>query len=205
MLLSIAGLKGGVGKTTLAACLALEGMSRGMRVLAIDLDPAGGLKGLFDAAAAMGHRVPPLAAVGAHGPTATWLEALAEGFDLAVLDCPPGDRDFLETALLASDVALLPTTPAQVDLFGLVRTGAVVRRMVRRNPRLHARVVLRARETAADRAAMWAQLRRVRIPVLETPVPTQTPAFIRNEDPTPVRGLLDEIADVPGPVAAALN
>lgn len=191
MLLCVAGLKGGVGKTTLAAQLATQGLARGLRVLAIDLDPARGLGDVMDAAATMGHRVPPTAALGPHAPTATWLQALARGFELTIIDCPPGDRETLQMALAAADLAVLPTTAAHVDLLGLSRTATVVRRARRSNRGLLARVALRDGANA-DGAASRLHLRQLRIPVLHMP-------SARDDE------LLDRLRAVPPAEVATLN
>ena len=110
---TLASLKGGTGKTTLAAALAVEAERQGERVAIIDTDAQGSLAEWFNARAA---ETPSYARVTlADLPSAT--QRLREaGFTVAIIDTPANDRSALRAALGVSDAALIPVRPSPNDL-----------------------------------------------------------------------------------------
>jgi chromosome partitioning protein len=112
--------KGGAGKTTLAASLAVAAAQAGERVIALDLDPQASLArwGKYREAANApnkvmvepleSERLPRLRAV---------LEGLADvGFTLAVFDTAGSDRAATHFVTEAADICLLPTRPTRLDV-----------------------------------------------------------------------------------------
>jgi chromosome partitioning protein len=112
--------KGGAGKTTLAASLAVAAASAGEKVIAVDLDPQASLVRWGErreAASAPnrvviepleGERLPRLSAI---------LEGLAGvGFTLAVFDTAGADRAAARLMAQAVDLCLLPARPTRVDV-----------------------------------------------------------------------------------------
>lgn len=108
--------KGGAGKTTLAAALAVAAAESGETVVALDLDPQGSLAAWGDDRNADtpavdrldDDRLPRLPAI---------LEGLAKaGMTLAILDCPGVASTATNLAIKASDLCLLPTRPTRLDI-----------------------------------------------------------------------------------------
>lgn len=108
--------KGGAGKTTLAASLAIAASQAGERVVALDLDPQGSLF------AWSGHRkasTPDVDRLDA-GKLARLPEILrslaTKGYTLAVLDCPGIANTGTNAAMAAADLCIIPTRPTRLDI-----------------------------------------------------------------------------------------
>lgn len=115
MILSVLSQKGGVGKTTLAIHLAAELARRGSRVLLIDTDPQASA---LDWAASRTAE-PLFSVVGI--PRAVLhreVPALAGGYDHVVIDGPPQVADITRSAIMASDMVLIPVQPSAFDVWG---------------------------------------------------------------------------------------
>ena len=114
MIIGILNQKGGVGKTPLAVNLAAAMQRQGGRVLLIDADPQGSA---LDWAAA--REEPPLFAV-VGLPRATLHKEIAvigEGYDHIVIDGPPRVTDLARSAIMASDLVLIPVQPSPYDIW----------------------------------------------------------------------------------------
>jgi chromosome partitioning protein len=148
--------KGGTGKTTTVRTLADVLRRRGMRVLAVDLDPQGNLSDYFDvppeaqptigdvlmgratmAEAAHDGVVPAnltlaeaeLALAGKMGRELTLRRALAgvaDAWDLVLIDCPPSLGLLTVNALVAADHALLTAEAQYFALQGVEQALEVV-------------------------------------------------------------------------------
>jgi chromosome partitioning protein len=121
----LASQKGGPGKTTLAAHLAVvaEQEGSGPAVL-IDTDPQGSLAAWWNSRAA---DTPALAsATLAELPTK--LQALAAaGFRLAVIDTPPAITAAIRDVVTLADLVLIPTRPSPHDLRAVGSTVDIAR------------------------------------------------------------------------------
>jgi chromosome partitioning protein len=127
MIIGVLNQKGGVGKTTLAIHLAAAFAHRGRRVLLLDADPQGSALD-WDAARA----AEPLFTV-LGKPTATLhrdMAALAADFDCVVIDGPPRVDDIARSAILASDVVLIPVQPSPYDVWAAEDIVKLVREAV---------------------------------------------------------------------------
>lgn len=110
----LASQKGGAGKTTLAAHLAIEAerVGAGPAVL-IDTDPQGSLAAWWNSRQA---DTPALAAAKLADLPAK-LEALAAaGYKLAVIDTPPAITGAIRDVVKLADLVLIPTRPSPHDL-----------------------------------------------------------------------------------------
>ena len=160
MIVALLNQKGGVGKTTLALHLAGRWSREGKRVIVIDADPQG--SALDWSAQRARESAPRLFAVVGLARDTLHREApdLARGADHVIIDGPPRVASLLRSALLATDLVLIPAQPspfdgwASAEMLRLLEEARVFR------PGLAARFLLNrcaartviARETADDLA-----------------------------------------------------
>lgn len=114
MVIGLLNQKGGVGKTTLSVGLAAELARRGNQVLLIDADPQG--SALDWAAAREGEPLFPVIGL----PRATVhkeIRQVGQGYDYVLIDGPPRVTDLARSAIMASDVVLVPVQPSPYDLW----------------------------------------------------------------------------------------
>jgi len=106
--------KGGVGKSTLSICLAASLARSGARVLLIDADPQGSA---LDWAAA--RQSPPLfTVVGFPRPSIhKEIGQMGKGYDHIIIDGPPRVTDLARSAIMASDVVVIPVQPSPYDIW----------------------------------------------------------------------------------------
>ena len=121
--------KGGSGKTTVAASLAVAAAEAGERVIALDLDPQGSLAAWGDG------RTADAPAVDRLGPDRLpdlpkILKALdQEGYTLAVLDTAGVASTGGNLAMQAADLALIPARPSRLDLQATMPTIETLMRL----------------------------------------------------------------------------
>lgn len=115
MRLALVNLKGGVSKTTSAVYLATAFARRG-KTLLVDSDPQGSSLSWTEDAEADGDEL-GFAVVGL--PTRDLHKKLAKvagDYEHVVIDTPPGDAAITKAALMASEVAVVPLSPAAMDI-----------------------------------------------------------------------------------------
>ena len=166
LVITIAQRKGGAGKTTLAAQLAVTWAQSGAQVAVLDIDPQGSLAAWvelrrarlganavgFDFAALPGWRA------------ASWIEEQARRTDLIVIDNPPHAETEAQIAVRAAGLVIIPVQPSPLDLWATEATLKMVR-----DERRRALVVLNRvppRSTLTDHVA--AELARSGAPVAAT-------------------------------------
>lgn len=114
MIISLLNQKGGVGKTTLAVHLAAAFALQGKRVMLVDADPQG--SALDWAASRDGDESFPV--IGLPKPTLhKELPKLAADYDLIVIDGAPRVYDVARSAIMASDIVLIPVQPSPYDVW----------------------------------------------------------------------------------------
>ena len=172
-IITLVNQKGGPGKTTLTMHLAGELARRGERVLIADADPQG--TATRWAAAAPDETPFPAAIAGLGRAEATLHRELLKyltAFDWIVVDCPPSaDSPLSQSALLVSDLALVPVIPSPPDLWAGVAIRRVLENVMAINEALVARLVVNQRKPHTRLAARTQELLpRYGIPVLETQI-----------------------------------
>ncbi len=117
----VAKQKGGVGATTLARELGVAAAAAGKRVVFVDLDPQGTLRGWWNRRTE-GHDGDPNPALAAPAPSqmaAAIDELRSAGTDICIIDTPPSVHPFLAGVMQFADLILLPTRPTTDDLDAL--------------------------------------------------------------------------------------
>jgi len=109
--------KGGAGKTTLATHLAGELAVEGFRVVLIDADPQGSASDWAERRAQSALK----RLYGVYGLAREILHAevpqIAQTADFVIIDGPPRSAAITRSALLASDLALIPVQPSAYDIW----------------------------------------------------------------------------------------
>jgi len=147
--------KGGVGKSTLAASLAAHWHHRGLRVLAVDLDPQGTLQDWAAIAETAGLEGP--AVIGIADNVRTTVPPLAASHDITILDCPGRMGRRLAGALMIADCAVVPVPPGAPDAWALGRVLEKISEAQELRPDLRAAVVVnRAIRTRVAQATVEA-------------------------------------------------
>lgn len=117
--------KGGSGKTTLAANLAVAAALAGRATVLLDADPQA------SAVRLLGERASPTGPVVqdcGYGALERALRAAGRGgAEICVVDTPPGIEQALLAAAGLADVALAPVRPTAPDLQALAATAAALR------------------------------------------------------------------------------
>ena len=115
--LTVAQQKGGSGKTTIVASLAVEFQRRGLRVALLDTDPQGSLGRWFlsrrDRQADAGMEFSTASAWG----VSYECEKLKKLADIVLVDTPPKVDADLRPALREADLILVPVAASMVDLW----------------------------------------------------------------------------------------
>jgi chromosome partitioning protein len=123
---AVIALKGGSGKTTVAAHLALAAHLRGVPTLLADTDPQQSSHHVLGAREAPG---PACVATQSSKLLSAQFAAAGLHKELLIVDTPAGAVEDLGEALALSDLAIMVVRPTLLDLAGLARTLSIVRRL----------------------------------------------------------------------------
>ncbi len=123
--ITITNTKGGVGKTAVAANLALSALAVSRRVLLVDADPQGSL---VDFLAVRDEALPsPAFQAITHSRIHHEIDDLAVGFDYIFIDAGGRDSPVVRSAIAAADRILVPITPTASAVWALQQTLALLR------------------------------------------------------------------------------
>ncbi|HTK34150.1 MAG TPA: AAA family ATPase [Caulobacteraceae bacterium] len=124
--IAVIGRKGGSGKTTIAAHLAIGLQLRGRTVVLADTDPQRSAMDVMD-----GRKTPGPQAVVTTGPKlfALQVATVRDGVGALVIDTPAVLEEGVLHAVALSDLALLVVRPTFLDLAAAIRTSDIVRRL----------------------------------------------------------------------------
>lgn len=127
--LVLASQKGGAGKTTLAAHIAVAAELAGAGpVVLLDTDPQGSLSAWWNSREA----ATPALASATLSELPQKLEALkAAGFKLAVIDTPPAITEAIRDVVRLADLVLIPTRPSPHDLRAVGSTVDIAQEVAR--------------------------------------------------------------------------
>ena len=165
MIIGVLNQKGGVCKTTLVINLAATIAKSGSRVLVVDADPQGSAMAWSST-----REIEPLfPVVGMAKPSLHRdLPRLAADYDIVIIDGAPRVNDLGRSAILASDLVLIPVQPSPYDVWAAADTVQLIREARQLKPGLKAAFVINRRiaRTAIGRDATAALARFDDVPVL---------------------------------------
>lgn len=125
MILTLLNQKGGVGKTTLAVHIATGLSQRGHRCILIDSDKQGSS---LDWAASREEEPHLFSVVGLPKPTLhKEVDKLGRDYAHVIIDSPPHANDVGRSAIMASDVILIPVQPSPLDIWATEETVKLVK------------------------------------------------------------------------------
>jgi chromosome partitioning protein len=171
-IITVAQHKGGAGKTTLAAHLAVSWAEAGRRVALLDTDPQTSLGVWYgQRQSGLGRRAQPLAYAAASGwHVRSELDRLSRISDLVLVDTPPGSGLDIRTSLKSSAAVLVPVQPSPLDLWATQAVLDEIRREGSRSLIVLTRVLARARLTAE----VVAELARLQTSIAEARLGNRT-------------------------------
>lgn len=155
MIVALTGQKGGVGKSTLAICIAAELLGRRHKVLLVDADPQGTIRTWGEVAAEAEQPLPSIVSMGSTMHRPEQLPTVAAGYDDVVIDCPPRHGDIQRSALMVADLAILPCGPSAADAWALGASIDLVNEARVLRPELEVRILITRKQgrTALGRSA----------------------------------------------------
>jgi chromosome partitioning protein len=156
--ITLAQQKGGSGKTTIAAHLAVSFSRRGQSVAILDIDPQGSLGEWFERREArLGDGETGLAFRTASGWGARReARSLARDYDVVVIDTPPKSDIELRSAFEVADLVAVPLQPSPVDIWASDPTLQTIAKERARSLLVVNRALRRALLTAEMIAAIGA-------------------------------------------------
>jgi chromosome partitioning protein len=125
--LLVGGIKGGTGKSTLAANLGIERARHGKKVILVDADPDQESLSDYVANREEHDALPSIPVVQVKGSTtAKSLRALALEFDDVIVDCGGFDSIELRQAALVSQAWVVPLNPSQMQIWTMPKLKSVL-------------------------------------------------------------------------------
>lgn len=158
MILAVANVKGGAGKTTLATNIAVARSIAGRDVLLVDADNQGSAADFTalrtEQVGKAGYVVSRLLG----REVRTEVEKLAPKFEDVVIDVGGRDNEGLRAALTVADAVLIPLLPSSFDVWALDRMIGLSKDAKGLNPKLRVLAVLNAADAQGSDNAEARQL-----------------------------------------------
>lgn len=171
---ALAARKGGVGKSTIACCLAAEAWAKGLRVLLVDADPQA-TSMMWAASRAKREQseqsslFPPVTVRPMGAEMLDDLPPLARGVDLVIVDCPGWADAVQRAAVMVADLVLLPSAPTAFDAWSLASSLAPLHEAKRVRPELDMAILIARKQVGTAQAEGARDLfEQVGLPVLKT-------------------------------------
>lgn len=164
--------KGGVGKTTLSINIATALAMGGSKVLLVDADPQG--SSLDWSAQRTTDLLFPV--VGVPKPTLhREIPNLRKGFETIVIDGAPRTNELARSAIIASDLVLIPVQPSPFDVWAAQEIIDIINEAVITRPELISRFVINRRfPNTTLGAEVQDALKSFELPVLKSMVCNRT-------------------------------
>jgi chromosome partitioning protein len=147
MIIVVASIKGGTGKTTIATNLAVIDAQNSADVLLVDADTQ---KSAFDFSAVREEQAhdPSITCMSITGKSAgAELKKLSPKFNNIFVDVGGRDTSTLRSALLVADAVIIPFLPSQIDAWALEHMNTLLEEVLQLNERLKVYVVLNKVDT----------------------------------------------------------
>jgi len=130
---TVAQQKGGAGKTTLVAHLAIAWMQLGYRVATVDIDPQASLTRWFEVREQATGGEPGFSHTQITGwRTQAEVERLTRNHDVVVIDSPPHAQTEARIAVRAASLVIAPVQPSPMDVWAVQPTLDLARQEKRR-------------------------------------------------------------------------
>lgn len=123
-ILTIANRKGGAGKSTCAAHIALEAVKQGKKTILIDLDPQKTLETWWKKRE---EENPFLTDIDPHNIEEALNKINTHNFDLCIIDTPGDTSINAVNGIKVADLVLIPSKPTSPDLAAIGRTISMVK------------------------------------------------------------------------------
>ena len=166
MIIALCNQKGGAGKTTLAIHLAHAISLSKKRVLLVDSDPQGSASGW---AAAREEASPFPVIQMARDSLHRDLPAIAADYQHCVIDTPPRVSALARSAILASDLVIVPVQPSSYDVWAAGETVQLIQEAQQFKPDIKAVFIINRRITGtAIGKEIEGALAEMPFPILKT-------------------------------------
>lgn len=136
MIVTVGGIKGGVGKSLVSTNLTVMRALSGNKVLLVDGDEQGTAGDWTDHRIGLGLNTPWTTVRLKATAVRTEVLKLADNYDDIIIDCGGRDTSSLRAALTVSDVFLVPFQPKSFDIWTISKVTALVEDAKILNPKL---------------------------------------------------------------------